>query len=47
LFQQFLDHVHIFNPVLEESKVNEYMRYARFNGLGWDAQSCLLVSASW
>jgi hypothetical protein len=45
LFRQFLDHVHIFNPVLEEAKVNEYMRHARFNGLGWDAQSCLLVNA--
>jgi hypothetical protein len=43
LFRQFLDHVHIFNPVLEEVKVNEYIRHARFNGLGWDAQSCLLV----
>lgn len=45
LFRQFLEHVHIFNPVLEEVKVNEYIRHARFNGLGWDAQSCLLVSA--
>ena len=44
LFRQFLDHVHTFNPVLEEAKVNEYMRHARFNGLGWDAQSCLLVN---
>jgi hypothetical protein len=45
LFRQFLDHVHIFNPVLEEAKVNEYIRHARFNGLGWDAQSCLLVNS--
>ena len=45
LLQQFLDNVHIFNPVLEEAKVKEYMRSARFNGLGWDAQSCLLVNA--
>ena len=44
LLQQFLDNVHIFNPVLEETKVKEYMRNARFNGLGWDAQSCLLVN---
>jgi hypothetical protein len=47
LFRQFLDHVHIFNPVLEEPKVNEYMRHAQFNGLVWDAQSCLLVRARW
>lgn len=43
LLQQFLDNVHIFNPVLEETKVREYMRSAAFNGLGWDAQSCLLL----
>lgn len=46
LLRQFLDNVHIFNPVLEVSKVNEYMRNARFNGLGWDAPSCLLVTKS-
>jgi hypothetical protein len=44
LLQQFLENVHIFNPVLEEAKVKEYMRDARFNGIGWDAKSCLLVS---
>jgi hypothetical protein len=44
LLQKFLDNVHIFNPVLEGSKVKEYMRNARFNGLGWDAPSCLLVN---
>jgi hypothetical protein len=44
LLQQFLDNVHIFNPILEETKVREYMRAASFNGLGWDAQSCLLVN---
>lgn len=43
LLQQFLDHVHIFNPVLEEKKVREYMRVTSFNGLAWDAESCLLV----
>lgn len=43
LLQQFLDNVHIFNPVIEGIKVKEYMRNARFNGLGWDAPSCLLV----
>lgn len=46
LLQQFLDNVHIFNPILEEAKVREYMRAASFNGLGWDAQSCLLVTKS-
>jgi hypothetical protein len=44
LLQQFLDNVHIFNPVLEEAKVKDYVRNARFKGIFWDAQSCLLVS---
>lgn len=44
LLQHFLDNVHIYNPVLEVAKVKEYMRHAGLNGLGWDAQSCLLVS---
>jgi len=43
LLQRFLDNVFIFNPILEEAKVQKYMRDARFNGLGWDAQSCLLL----
>ena len=43
LLQRFLDNIHIFNPVLEETKVREYMRDSIFNGLGWDAQSCLLL----
>ena len=46
LVQRFLDHVFIFNPVLEEAKVQKYIRDSRFNGLGWDAQSCLLVIPS-
>lgn len=44
LLQRFLDHVYIFNPILEEVQVHKYMRDARFNGLGWDVQSCLLVN---
>lgn len=43
LLQQFLDHVFIFNPILEETKVQRYMRDVQFNGLGWDSTSCLLV----
>lgn len=44
LFERFLESVHILNPVLEDVKIREYIRNARFNGLGWDAKSCLLVS---
>ena len=43
LVQSFMDHVFIFNPVLEEAKVQKYVRDARFNGIGWGAQSCLLL----
>lgn len=45
LVARFMDNVFIYNPVLEEAKIHRYMRDARFNGIGWDAQSCLLVSA--
>lgn len=44
LVARFMDNVFIYNPVLEEAKIQRYMRDARFNGIGWDAQSCLLVS---
>ena len=43
LIRNYFDNVHVFNPVLDENKIQGYMRDARFNGLGWDAQSCLLV----
>ena len=44
LVRNFFDNAHVFNPVLEESKIHDYIREARFSGLGWDARSCLLVS---
>jgi hypothetical protein len=44
LVAHFMNNVFIYNPVLEEAKIQRYMRDARFNGIGWDAQSCLLVS---
>jgi hypothetical protein len=43
LIRNYFDNVHVFNPVLDENKIQGYMRGARFGGLGWDAQSCLLV----
>jgi hypothetical protein len=45
LVRNYFDNVHVFNPVLDENKIQGYMRDARFNGLGWDAQSCLLVGS--
>lgn len=44
LLQRFIRHVHIYNPVLDIEKVQEDMRDTLFNGLEWDAKSCLLVS---
>lgn len=44
LLQRFVRHIHIYNPVLQIDKVQEYMRDTLFNGLDWDAKSCLLVS---
>lgn len=43
LLQHFLDHVFIFNPVLEEADLQQYVREVQFNGLKWDGKSCLLV----
>ncbi|KAJ5132910.1 hypothetical protein N7448_007068 [Penicillium atrosanguineum] len=43
LLRAFFDHVHIFNPTLEEEEVEEYVNTIRLNGIGWDAISCLLL----
>ena len=43
LVRNYFENVHVFNPVLDEAKIQGYMRDARFNGLGWDARSCLLL----
>ncbi|KAH8590034.1 hypothetical protein B0O99DRAFT_635488 [Bisporella sp. PMI_857] len=43
LLQSFLDNVHIYNPILELTKVQCYARDVQFNGLGWDAKSCLML----
>jgi hypothetical protein len=44
LLQRFFRYVHIYNPILEVEKVQGYARNLAFNGLAWDAKSCLLVS---
>lgn len=43
LLQRFLDNVFIYNPVLEEAVLQQYIREVQFHGLKWDAKSCLLV----
>ncbi|KAJ5320225.1 hypothetical protein N7508_000508 [Penicillium antarcticum] len=42
LLRNFFDDVHIFNPTLKEEDVAEYVKIVRYNGIGWDATSCLL-----
>ncbi|KAJ5747659.1 uncharacterized protein N7511_009355 [Penicillium nucicola] len=43
LLRNFFDDVHIFNPTLREEDVAEYVKIVRYNGIGWDATSCLLL----
>jgi len=43
LLDIFFEFVHIYNPVIETTKVRQYLRDAQLNGVGWKAQSCLLV----
>lgn len=42
--ERFFEDVHIFNPVLEEQDVIEYLGEVQRNGIGWDAKSCLMVT---
>jgi hypothetical protein len=44
LLQRFLDNVFIYNPVLEESTLHQFVREIEFHGFSFDAKSCLLVS---
>lgn len=43
LLQCFLKSFHIYNPVLEISRIEEYVKSTVYNGLGWGAESCLSV----
>jgi hypothetical protein len=40
----FFSRVHIKNPVLDEHEIRRWAREISFNGIGWDARSCLVVS---
>jgi hypothetical protein len=46
LLESFLENVHIKNPVLDETEIRMYIQQTCSDGLGWDAQSCLVVSGS-
>ncbi|KAH7141544.1 hypothetical protein B0J13DRAFT_556988 [Dactylonectria estremocensis] len=41
LLQRFLESFHVYNPVLEISLVEEYVKSTVYNGLGWDSESCI------
>ncbi|PNS17521.1 hypothetical protein CAC42_8064 [Sphaceloma murrayae] len=45
--QRYLDdffaHAHIKNPVLKESHIRNRLRAISLNGIGWNAESCLLL----
>ncbi|KAL1864985.1 hypothetical protein VTK73DRAFT_5535 [Phialemonium thermophilum] len=43
MLRSFFDNVHIFNPILEEDDVRDCMRKVHFNGISWDAESCLVL----
>lgn len=40
----FFDNIHIFNPILEEEDVQNYINTVQFEGIGWDGMSCLVVT---
>lgn len=44
LLDSFLSCVHIANPILDVDLVRGYVNHACLHGIGWDAQSCLVVS---
>jgi hypothetical protein len=44
LLDSFLTRVHIANPILDVDLVRGFVHRACLNGVGWDSQSCLVVS---
>ena len=44
LLHNFLERVHIANPILNTSTVLDYFHQVCLHGLRWDAPSCLVVS---
>ena len=43
LVANFIQHVHIKNPILELSNLNRMVQHACLEGLGWDPESCLVL----
>lgn len=44
VLRRFFDNFHIFNPILEEEEVRNYINTVQFEGIGWDGVSCLVVT---
>ena len=45
LLNTFLEHVHPANPILDISVLCQYFNDACVSGIGWTAESCLVVSS--
>uniref|UniRef100_A0A093V1K4 Oleate-activated transcription factor 1 n=1 Tax=Talaromyces marneffei PM1 TaxID=1077442 RepID=A0A093V1K4_TALMA len=43
LLDSFLSRVHIANPILDVELIRSYVNHACLHGIGWDAQSCLVL----
>lgn len=44
LLEKFWSCVHAKNPILDKDEIRRFMHQVCFNGVGWDEQSCLVVS---
>lgn len=43
LLERFFQHVHIKNPILEMVELRRMVRHVCLEGLGWNAESCLVL----
>ncbi|UKZ79186.1 hypothetical protein TrVFT333_006936 [Trichoderma virens FT-333] len=43
LITNFIQHVHIKNPILELASLRRIVQHACLEGVGWDAESCLVL----
>ena len=43
LLENFLQHVHVKNPILDEAKIRQMVHRVSLEGFGWDPESCLVL----
>jgi hypothetical protein len=43
LLEGFLQHVHVKNPILDETRIRQIVHRVSLEGFGWDAESCLVL----